>query len=324
MKLYPLRFRPLFRQYIWGGRRLGETLNKPIGPGDSYAESWEVVDRGEDQSIVVGGPLAGKTLGELVRTRRADLLGRGTGHAEFPLLLKYLDCNRDLSIQVHPDDAFAAQLDPPDRGKTEAWYIIDAQPGSRLWAGLKPEVDRPALEAAIREDRIEDCLHEIEPQSGDCVFIPAGTVHALGAGMLVAEIQQSSDTTFRLYDWGRVDSSGKPRPLHIEQALQVIDFARGPVELQKPQGNEEGALQRLVGCDKFVLSRVAGAADVPIGGDGLFHILAVVCGKAALTSGDWEAEHLELGETLLVPASCGAGRLQLPPGAEVLEAHLPE
>ncbi len=211
--LYPLRFRLLVRRYLWGNRRLETCLGKSLGPGNDYAESWEVADHGADQSIVDAGPLAGTALGDLVRLRAAELFGRCHPQANFPLLVKFLDAAQSLSVQVHPNDEQAARLDPPDLGKTEAWYILAADPGSRIYAGLRPGVEREQLAEAIAQGTCEKMLHCFEPKAGDCLFIPAGTVHALGAGLLVAEVQQSSDTTFRLYDWNRVGPDGKPRAL---------------------------------------------------------------------------------------------------------------
>ena len=188
-------------------------LGKPIGPGDDYAESWEVADHGADQSIVDFGPLAGTTLGELVLGRGDELVGpKGTvpyPQARFPLLVKFLDAKQVLSVQVHPNDEQAAKQTPPDLGKTEAWVMLATEPGSKIYAGLRPGVDRAQLEAAIRDGTCERLLHSFEPKPGDCVFIPAGTVHAIGQGLLVAEIQQSSDTTFRLFDWNRTGADGR-------------------------------------------------------------------------------------------------------------------
>src|SRR5688572_11755659 len=250
-----LRFQPLFRRYLWGGRRLGTMLGKPIGDGDDYAESWEIVDHDADQSVVAAGPLAGRTLTELMRHHREELLGRHAAHEHFPLLLKYLDCQRTLSVQVHPNDEQAAKLDPPDLGKTEAWVVLAAEPGSRIYAGLKPGVDRMTLERELARGNCEACLHEFEPRVGDCLLIEAGTVHALGAGLLVAEIQQASNTTFRLFDWNRLDADGKPRALHVEQSLDTIDYNRGPVNPLLPQPTQNPNVERLVACDKFVLDR---------------------------------------------------------------------
>ncbi len=201
---------------------------KVPGPGE-WAESWEIVDHGEDQSVVVDGQWQGWSLRKLIEQYPDEILGDQPSTLQFPLLLKYLDCNRVLSVQVHPDDAYGATLSPPDLGKTEAWYVVEADPEAVVYAGLRPGVTADSLRRAIQEGKTEETLHVIHPKAGDCIFIPAGTVHALGAGLVVAEIQQASDTTFRLYDWNRVDASGKGRPLHIEQAMDVIDFRRGPV-----------------------------------------------------------------------------------------------
>ena len=214
---YPLRFAPLFRQYVWGGRRLATRLGKLLPDSrHDYAESWEVVDHEADQSRVLAGKFQGQTLGELFRTCPHELLGPFCDQSlrRFPLLFKFLDCARDLSVQVHPNDQQAAQLEPPDLGKTEAWVVIDAEPGSVMYAGLQAGIDRTVFAEAIEQGRVEQatveqCLHRIEPRPGDCILIPAGTVHALGAGLLIAEIQQASDTTYRLFDWNRAGPDGR-------------------------------------------------------------------------------------------------------------------
>ena len=182
--------------------------------------------------------LRGLTLHDLVAKHGKELLGTHNGLAQFPLLFKFLDCNRKLSVQVHPNDQQAAQLNPPDLGKTEAWVVLATEPGSKLYAGLKANITREDLSAAIAAGKCAECLHEFEPKVGDCVFIRAGTVHALGAGLVIAEIQQASDTTFRLFDWNRVDAQGNPRQLHIEQSLAVTDYDRGPVVPQIPASTE--------------------------------------------------------------------------------------
>ena len=214
--MYPLRFEPLFRRYIWGGRRLADVLNKSIGDG-SAAESWEVVDHQDDQSVVRYGERSGQTLRQLIAAAGVDLVGEEVARMisspdlpvhlqnRFPLLLKFLDANRHLSVQVHPDDAMGATLDPPDLGKTEAWYVMHADPGAKIFAGLRSGVTEAAFRAAIENGETESTLHSFEPKQGDCVFIPAGTMHAIGEGLLIAEIQQASNTTFRVYDWGRLD-----------------------------------------------------------------------------------------------------------------------
>jgi len=324
--LYPLRFQPVFRRYIWGERRLKTVLNKPIGEGDDYAESWEVVDRGGDQSVVSHGPLAGKTLHEIVTHHGQELFGRHAPQRQFPLLFKLLDCNRNLSVQVHPNDDQAAKLDPPDLGKTEAWVILDAAPGSVIYAGLKQGFNLRAVKREAAAGRIDLCLHKFEPKPGDCVFIPAGTVHALGEGLLVAEIQQASDTTFRLFDWNRLGTDGQPRPLHVAESLAVIDYERGPVGPQEPQplksAAENETIERLVECDKFILDRRKLTGPITIGGDDRFHIVYLVSGELTIDA-DAAGQPLTLGETVLLPAA--AGEVQLQPSGEtsVLDMYLP-
>jgi mannose-6-phosphate isomerase len=299
----PLRFRPILKEYLWGGRRLGSELGKPIGTGPHYAESWELVDHGADQSVVADGPLAGKTLHQLVTEHGAALFGRHPPRAQFPLLLKFLDAQRTLSVQVHPNDAQAARLDPPDLGKTEAWVVLAAEPGAKIYAGLKPGVDRATLERELAAGTCDNCLHQFEPQPGDCVFLEAQTVHALGAGLLIAEIQQASNTTYRLFDWNRVDADGKPRPLHVQESLDTIDYRRGPVGPRTPQPTDRPHVERLVACDKFVLDRWRLDQPAAAGGDQRFHILSVLSGGATITSAD-QPHELARGGTLLLPASC--------------------
>lgn len=320
-QLYPLRFEPLLKRYIWGGRRLGTVLGKPIGD-ETCAESWEMVDHGDDQSHVAYGPLAGTPLAELVGDHASELFGNDPPQRPFPLLLKFLDAAQDLSVQVHPNDEQAAELDPPDRGKTEAWVVVDAEPGSLIYAGLKRGVDRATFERETKRGTLELCLNRFEPKAGDCVFIPAGTVHALGAGLLVAEIQQSSDTTFRLFDWNRVGTDGKPRALHIEQALQVIRFDAPPVQPQVPQETGRAERERLVACDKFILDRWCVTGPTTIGGDEKFHILTVIDGSLFI-QGDPAGEPLTKGQSMLLPASCGATAAEVAGQAIFLDAYLP-
>lgn len=341
----PLFFRPILKRIVWGGRRLGDLLGKPLSEHSDYAESWEIADHRSDQSVVESGPLAGRTLGELVRDHNRPLLGRHAGLEAFPLLLKFLDCHRVLSVQVHPDDHYARRMPTPDLGKTEAWYIVDAQPQSRIYAGLKSGVDQQSLWQAIQAGHTDQVLHSFVPQVGQCVFIPAGTVHALGGGLVVAEIQQSSNTTFRLFDWNRPGADGQPRPLHLEEALQVTDYRRGPIGVQTPIAEREG-IELLVQCDKFVLRQArlsppAAAAAEPageplahqhtqlpeelsVGGDEQMHLLSVVAGGAELIAPGAAPQPLPLGRSVLIPAAAGAVRLRaLQPATTILWAHLP-
>ena len=319
--LPPLRFLPILRDYLWGGRRLATELGKPLGDMQHCAESWEVVDHGADQSIVAEGPLVGTPLHELVTQNGAALFGRHDPRPQFPLLLKFLDCQQTLSVQVHPNDEQAALLNPPDLGKTEAWVILATEPGGKVYAGLKPGVDRAALVRAVANGTCDECLHSFEPKAGDCMLIEAGTVHALGAGLLVAEIQQASDTTYRLFDWNRVDRDGKPRQLHIEQALETIDFQRGPVDPVRPEVVSNG-IERLVSCDKFVLDRHRRMEPYRLQLDDRFHIFAVVEGDVSL-SNEHTTYELRRGDSLLVPAAAAVVEIEPRGGAVVLDMYLP-
>ena len=322
MNPYPLRFRPVLKQTIWGGRKLGDVLGKPIGEEDNYAESWEIVDHGDDQSVVDIGPLQGKSLCDLVSHHRDWLLGN-TGSEQapaFPLLFKYLDCNRVLSVQVHPCDDYGSKMTIPDRGKTEAWYIVSSEPDSVIYAGLKEGVDRQALKEAIDACETQRVLHAFHPVAGDVVFIPAGTVHALGAGLLVAEIQQSSNTTFRLFDWNRMGADGKPRDLHIEQSLEVSDYESGPVAPRSSDPNLTG-WQQLVACDKFVLQALESGSDC-LAGDNQFHILTVPRGSAVIS---WDQEEMSLsgGDSCLLPAAMPVVSARIEGDGTLLAMHLP-
>ncbi len=318
---YLLRFEPIYRRYLWGGRRLATVLGKAIGEGADFAESWEVVDHGADQSVVKAGPLTGRTLVNVATEHGEELFGRHADLKHFPLLFKFLDCNRTLSVQVHPTDEQAALLDPPDLGKTEAWVVLHADPGSKIYAGLQPGVTRASLATAIEKGKVEDCLHAFEATAGDCVFIPAGTVHALGAGLVIAEIQQASDTTFRLFDWNRVDAAGQPRPLHIEQSLKTINYAGGPVKPQQPR-QISPSRERLVECDKFLLDRLTMSSPAFIGGDDRFHLLAAIEGTVEAAG---EAEPtLARGDAALLPAAAGRRELRPQGRAVVLDIFLPD
>lgn len=319
---YPLRFQPLFRRYLWGGRRLGTLLGKPIGEGDDYAESWEIVDHGSDQSVVLAGEHAGQALHGLVDKHGRDLFGRHAPQSQFPLLFKFLDCQRDLSLQVHPNDAQAKAQTPPDLGKTEAWIILQAEPGSVVYAGLKEGCDRGVVETAIHSGTLAECLNQVEARAGDCLFIPAGVVHALGKGLLVAEIQQASDTTFRLFDWNRVDANGQPRPLHVEQGLAVTDFATGPVLPQFPRATDRPHVERLVSCDKFVLDRWRFDSPQSLADDDRFHIVAVLEGAVQMKN-DPLKQPLSAGQTVLIPAACRAREMAPLPGSVLLDIYLP-
>ncbi len=317
----PIRFEPIFRSYIWGGDRLASQLGKKPPGNGIWAESWEIVDHREGESIVAEGAFAGWTLRQLIESFPNEIIGRDAPNERFPLLLKYLDCQRVLSVQVHPDDVYGAKMAVPDRGKTEAWYVIDAEPNAKLYAGLKSGLNRQSLSDAIENGKTEECLHVLSPKAGDCVFIPAGTVHALGEGLLVAEIQQASDCTFRLFDWDRVDKDGQPRQLHIDLALEVIDFERGPVEFVAPSPVGASGARTLVECDKFTLQEYAQAGSYSLPSHQL-SIITVPKGTAVLRTDNNEYA-LERGQSILVPFACNSANLDISSDTTVLSSTLP-
>ena len=221
--LYPLTFTPIFQERIWGGRNLHSLYGKKLPTGVPIGESWEIVDRPDAQSVVANGPLAGKTLHWLLQHHTKDLLGSARAQGgRFPLLVKILDAREKLSLQVHPPASQAMHLG--GEPKTEMWYITRAEPGAELYVGLKNGVTRGEFESRIKDGSVAECFHRIPVEAGDSMFLPSGRVHAIGAGLVIFEIQQNSDTTYRVFDWNRTDAQGKPRQLHVEQSLKSIDF----------------------------------------------------------------------------------------------------
>ena len=304
--LYPLSFRPILKRLLWGGRRLGELLKKPLGDGRDYAESWEIADHRADVSVVDDGPLKGSDLRHLLAERGADILGPGFAKArQFPLLVKFLDANQHLSVQVHPDDVKGRIL-AGDNGKTEAWVIVHAEPGSLIFAGLKPGVARDDLAEGMKTGRVEPLLHRFEARPGDCVMIPAGTIHAIGAGIVLAEIQQMSDATFRVFDWDRLGPDGSPRALHVREALESTDYDAGPVNPLEtvPELIPGGTRERLTACDYFAIERQTLDGATPVGQRDRFTIVVGL-------DGDCEIDHegrsypLPGGSTRLLPAAIG-------------------
>jgi mannose-6-phosphate isomerase len=237
-------------------------------------------------------------------------------------LIKFLDANDRLSLQVHPDDARGAKLTPPSLGKTEAWVVLDAAAGSYLYAGLRRGVDRELLTREVARRTCELCVKRIEPRAGDCFFLPAGVLHALGPGLLIAEIQQASDITYRLYDWNRLGPGGVPRQLHVEQALEAIDYQYGPVSAQEPQATSRPHVQQLVDCDKFTLDRWQLSGSQPAGGDQRCHVLIVLDGIVEVAD-DPAGTPLNRGEVVLLPAALGQVELRASAPATLLDAYLP-
>jgi mannose-6-phosphate isomerase len=309
----------LYKQVVWGGRRLGPLLDRQLPGGEPIGESWELVDLPDDQSVVGDGPLAGTELGELRADRREQLMGAAELlEGRFPLLLKFIDASQTLSVQVHPDEQACARIGGGARPKTEAWFIIDREPGAALYVGLQPGLDRAAFSEALASGTVEGVLHRLPVEPGDFVFLPAGTVHAIGEGVVLAEVQQSSDTTYRVFDWNRVGLDGEPRQLHVEQALESIDYGQvGPPVIERPASGRDGIRSR---C--FEVELVSGSAE--LSGEGPLALMGVSgCGSIAVRAGEDEAR-LGLGKTLLVPAEI-ATRIELLGGPElsVLAVRVP-
>lgn len=270
----PICCEPIYQERVWGGRELERVFGRTLPqPGQPYGESWEIVDRPEAQSVVAGGRFAGMTLHELWTGRRAELFGGGwEAHPRFPLLIKVLDARQDLSIQVHPPAAKAAALG--GEPKTEMWFIADCAPGARLYAGLKRGVGRAEFETALAAGTVDRCVHSVRPRAGDSIFIPSGRVHAIGAGFLIFEIQQNSDTTYRVFDWNRAGLDGQPRELHVAESLASIDFADHEPGMNRPA---DGVL---ADCEHFRVEKLDLAAGERFdpGADGTFAIVAVATG----------------------------------------------
>jgi len=303
--LYPLRFKEILKEKIWGGKNLAELFNKVVARNALVGESWEISDRDGDQSVVAEGALKGASLAELVERYGERLVGKcPLAKGRFPLLLKIIDAQDKLSVQVHPTDELAQELAEPDPGKTEMWYVLAADDGAQLMLGLRPGITRDDFVEAIQTGRLEQCLNYVNVKAGDAFFIPTGSVHALGAGIVLVEIQENSDLTYRVYDWGRVGADGNPRETHLEKALQAIDFERPCLESLPWITLEEVENRRtvLAACRYFAteLLEVADAHCQESAGHS-FSILFFVEGNPRLV---WDGDEMQVhrGQSLLVPA----------------------
>lgn len=298
-----LEFEPLLKTTVWGGRRLGELLGKPFSGEEPVGESWEVVDLPDDRSIVRGGPFGGASLSDLREQRREELLGGAPLlGGRFPLLIKFIDAQRTLSVQVHPDEAACARIGAGARPKTEAWYVIDRDPGAALYVGLQPGVDREAFARAIRDGDVASLLHRMPVDPGDFAFLPAGTVHAIGEGIVLAEVQQASDTTYRVFDWNRVGLDGRPRQLHVEQALEATSYDRvGPPEPRKPASGRTG-----IASPFFEMELVRDRSESRLDGSGPAILMGVRGAGSRSVRADGDEAEIEMGRTLLVPSERAA------------------
>lgn len=327
--VYPLIFEPIFKPRIWGGRKLESLFSKALPGQDPIGESWELADLEEDQSIATAGPAAGKTLGEIVRAWGTKLIGRAPlFDGRFPLLIKFLDARDTLSIQVHPNEAMAKKLGGRVRIKNEAWYVIDAEDDACIYRGLRDGIDASALKRAIDQRKVESVLKRIAVRKGHIYYLPSGTIHALGAGVVVAEVQTPSDVTYRVYDWDRVDpATGRPRELHLEQALQCISYDAGPIVGEESQhvASVWTAVTSLIRCDSFVIERVRMVEGVeqPIPYEEMV-IWIVLEGRGQLTcDGCPKPIPFKAGDTVLLPAALGNGQVKTLEICVWLEVSLP-
>ena len=310
--LYPLTFEPIFQERVWGGRSLKSLFKKSLPPSQRIGESWEISDRPGAVSLISNGPLIGHDLHWLMENHAKELLGEVSDHdGRFPWLAKLLDANEDLSVQVHPPADIAPALG--GEPKTEAWYIAHAKPGARLIAGLKRGTTRDNFEAKMYREDFPDCLHEMPSHGGDSIFIPSGRLHALGAGTVVFEIQQNSDTTFRVFDWNRTGLDGQPRKLHIDKAIRSIDFTDiEPHLLPNVWDSTTGHSLQAIADEKSVFRidhvRLDLADIIPLPGQGM-RMLAVTQGCITLDGAN-ESLKLAIGQFALVPASVEAPVVQ--------------
>lgn len=343
---YPLKFKPVFQNRIWGGNRLNKVLGKSLPAdlvGQPVGESWELADLpagtvkkdsagaqpdGSLSSVITNGPWAGKTLAEILGGPEGkNILGNApTNHGRFPLLVKFLDAQSDLSVQVHPPAEYCS-AHPGSHIKSECWYIMHAEPGAQIYKGLKQGVTKEQFAEAIKKGEVEPLLNAIKVKAGDCHYLKSGTVHALGAGILAAEVQTPSDTTFRVFDWNRLGPDGKARALHITEALECIHFNGEDRDAGGKKSHVASVfttVSRLVTCEYFTLERVKMVAEyeqeIPYAEPVVWIVLD---GQAVINSDGAQPVAVTRGDTLLLPANLKKAKVKMVTDCTWLEAKLP-
>lgn len=306
--LYPIKLNPIYKYKIWGGSRLHTLYNRTL-PYDKTGESWEISCREQDICTVQNGEYSGMPLNQLIEKMGKSLLGSAVmDNGRFPLLLKYLDVQTDLSVQVHPSQEYIKHYgEQGEEPKIEVWYVLHADPGAKIISGLKPGVTQDALAQAAEAHKIGEYLQEKSVSTGDVILIRPGSVHAACAGLFLFELQQSSDTTFRLYDYDRLEADGKPRRLDIEKSLRAIHYDSAPELIAKPEFLTDGYLyeRRLAQCDKFVLDEITFEdSQNDLSTNGEFCILTCIKGQIYITTNVLDIK-LETGESVLLPADLG-------------------
>ena len=294
MEMYPLKFKPIFKERIWGGQKLRDIFSKELPADTKIGESWELADLPDDKSPIANGPLAGKTIDKVIEQFTAQITGRADFPKPFPLLIKILDAEDVLSVQVHPDKETCQRMGKGEP-KTECWYIISSQPGAVIYKGLKKGVTKQDFAAAIKPGAATELLNRIEVHPGECHFLPAGTPHAVGAGLVIAEIQTPSDTTYRVFDWNRVDDTGKSRQLHIQEALESINFNADPKKLTV---RTSGILvdSEFFQVEKYNLSK---SSERDLAGE--MKVLIIIEGYGNIGGKD-NSITFKAGDTILIPA----------------------
>ena len=325
-RLYPLKFEPIYQYRIWGGRRLENLLSKPLPPKDPVGEAWILSDRDDQASEISDGKLKGKTIKWLMENAPEQLMGKfANKFKRFPLLLKFLDCKQVLSVQVHPSDQLTQYIPKGESGKTEAWVVLQTGNDAIIYAGLKPGTTEQKLRDKLKEHKVADELAHFKPNTGDSVLIKAGTVHTLG-DVVVFEVQENSDVTYRLYDWDRIDEkTGKPRDLQVDKALACIDFIKTDIKPVTPVIEAETPVQReiVIQNEHFNLYRIIGDLPFMVGKENVPHVLVCVDGKGDLEH-DSDFYPLKKGEVMLLPASLGACPFVPKGEITLLELALPE
>lgn len=305
----PLRLAPAFKDYLWGGQRLRREYGKQTDM-NPLAESWELSCHEAGLSVIENGPHAGKTLRDYLREHPTHMSKDASADTEFPLLIKLIDAEQMLSVQVHPDDEYARRVENSS-GKTEMWYVVSAKPGAGIYYGFKEALTRNEMAEAIRSKTLTGMLNWVEAQKGDVFFIPSGTIHAIGAGLLIAEVQQNSNITYRMWDYGRIGADGKPRELHIKKGLDVtVREHRGPTLPYEPDRDVPGGtIRHLVKCERFCVDAIhlCGLIEDYAAEAGFVSLLCLE-GEGALLYGE-QAMPLRKGQSIFIPAGMGAFKL---------------
>lgn len=320
--LYPLILEPLFKERVWGGRRLERFFGAALPPGP-IGEAWVLGEHGQDTNVVMNGPLAGQTLTQLRRDYGPAMLGTGgtTGPGgRLPILIKLLDARADLSVQVHPGD-FYEGLSPGETGKTEMWYVLEADPGAEIVYGLQEGVTQPVLAGALGTGQVRECLRRVRVSAGDALYVPAGTVHALGSGVVVAEVQQSSDTTYRLYDYDRLGLDGKPRALHLEHALRVTSY-EAPGKVIRPRRVPPNHWKSLVHCPFFHVDRARCEGPLLQRTNNVSFDALLVCSGQGAIAWNGGLAAMSGGQAVLVPANLGVYEVE--GNTELLRVRVPD